>query len=122
MSVCYLKVTSGRKGTQSCENSVLFFDRDSINRCCSRLIPPSKITLCLSFDFLQSEGEIYCKNTRKTTEVTQFSLGFSRENRQCSENLLGFGIFLNCRNRNTTKCCESSQNFTALVTFSRETK
>ena len=61
-------------------------------------------------------------NTRKTTEVAQFSLGFSRESHQCSEILISFGIFLNCQNKNTTKCCESSQNFTTLVTFSRETK
>ena len=96
MSICDLKVTSGRKGTQSFENSVFFFDGDSISCCGFTLIPPRNSILNLSFHFLHSEGEIDSKNTRKTTEVTQFSFVFPRESHQCSEILISIGICLSC--------------------------
>ena len=76
MPICCLKVTSGRKGTQSYENSNFFFDQDSISRCCFRLITPSKSIFYRSSHFWQSGDEIYSKNPWKTTKLTQFSLCF----------------------------------------------
>lgn len=70
--------------------------------------------------FIQSAGEIYSKNTRKTIAVIHLSRIFCRENYQCYETLKSFSIGLHCRNENTTKYCESSPNYSSLTTFSRK--
>ncbi len=72
--------------------------------------------------FLFISCEIYFKNTRKTTEVTQFSLGFSRESHQSNEILRRFTTLCSIPISTIKKSPETYQNFTALAIFSRETK
>ena len=103
---CYLKVTSGHKGTKNWEESDFFLHRSPIICCYSRFPPSNESTLCIFFDLLQPEGKIYSHNTRKTVEMWQFLLVFCREPRECSEILPSFGFLFHGMNRTTIWYCE----------------